>query len=97
MTKVFITHPRVRNVKGELYKTGEQDVAQKVADSLVKRGLAKQLEVATPSSDKKSAKELQEEIKASMDIDFLNSMLDDERKSVVEAAEKRLAEIKPAE
>ena len=50
MTKVFITHPRVRNVKGELYKTGEQDVAQKVADSLVKRGLAKQLEVATPSA-----------------------------------------------
>lgn len=57
MTKVFITHPRVRNVKGELYKTGEQEVDTKVAASLIKRGLAKEsdkkLEVVTPKADKK--------------------------------------------
>lgn len=57
----------------------------------------RKLEVATPSGEKKTAKDLQDEIKASTDIEFLNSMLDDERKSIVDAAEKRLAEIKPAE
>ena len=53
MAKILVTHPRVR-VGDKLLEVGEQEVENKLAVSLVKRGLAKEtgkkLEVATPKA-----------------------------------------------